>query len=75
MDGKSKKIASMTLKYIVLIILAVLWVIPIITLVFTAVKSKADFFSGMIISVYCTVCLLIASLVWFRSWEGGKNSE
>ena len=47
MDGKSKKIASMTLKYIVLIILAVLWVIPIITLVFTAVKSKADFFSGM----------------------------
>ena len=38
MDGKSKKIASMTLKYIVLIILAVLWVIPIITLVFTAVK-------------------------------------
>lgn len=47
MDGKSKKIAGMTLKYIILILLAVLWVIPIITLVFTAMKSKADFFSGM----------------------------
>ena len=23
----------------------------------------------------CTVCLLIASLVWFHGWEGGKNSE
>lgn len=36
---------------------------------------KTDFFSGMIISVCCTVCLLIASLVWFHGWEGGKNSE
>ena len=27
----------------------------------------------MIISVCCTVCLLIASLVWFHGWEGGKT--
>ena len=39
------------------------------------VQVKTDFFSGMIISVCCTVCLLIASLVWFHGWEGGKNSE
>ena len=38
-------------------------------------QVKTDFFSGMIISVCCTVCLLIASLVWFHGWEGGKNSE
>lgn len=47
MDGKAKKTAGMALKYIILIILAILWVVPIITLVFTAVKSKGDFFSGM----------------------------
>ena len=38
-------------------------------------QVKTDFFSGMIISVCCTVCLLIASLVWFHGWEGGKNRE
>ena len=38
-------------------------------------QVRTDFFSGMIISVCCTVCLLIASLVWFHGWEGGKNSE
>ena len=38
-------------------------------------QVKTDFSSGMIISVCCTICLLIASLVWFRSWEGGKTSE
>ena len=38
MDGKAKKTAGMALKYIILIILAILWVVPIITLVFTAVK-------------------------------------
>lgn len=43
MDGKAKKTAGMALKYIVLIILAILWVVPIITLVFTAVKSKGTF--------------------------------
>ena len=32
-------------------------------------QVKNDFFSGMIISVCCTVCLLIASLVWFHGWE------
>ena len=32
-------------------------------------QVKTDFSSGMIISACCTVCLLIASLVWFR---GGR---
>ena len=36
-------------------------------------QVKTDFLSGMIISVCCTVCLLIASLVWFHGWEGGKT--
>lgn len=38
-------------------------------------QAKADFFSGMMILVYCTICLLIVSLIWFHSWEGGKNND
>lgn len=47
MEGKAKKIGKRTALYIVLIILAVFWIVPIITLVFTAIKSKADFISGL----------------------------
>lgn len=47
MNGKAHKIAGATLRYVILIILAVFWVIPIITLVLTAIKSKADFISGI----------------------------
>lgn len=38
-------------------------------------QVSTDFFIGMIISVCCTICLLVISLIWFHSWEGGKNSE
>lgn len=38
-------------------------------------QVSTDFFIGMIISVCCTICLLVVSLIWFHGWEGGKNSE
>lgn len=47
MNGKGKKIAKSTARYVVLAILALLWVVPIITLVLTAIKSKSDFISGL----------------------------
>lgn len=47
MEGKAKKIGKSTLRYIVLILLAIFWIIPIITLIFTAIKSRADFISGL----------------------------
>lgn len=47
MEGKATKIGKITLRYLVLILLAVLWVIPIVTLIFTAIKAKADFISGL----------------------------
>lgn len=36
-------------------------------------QVSTDFFIGMIISVCCTICLLVVSLIWFHGWEGGKN--
>lgn len=47
MEGKAKKIGKSTLRYIVLILLAIFWIVPIVTLLFTAIKSKADFISGL----------------------------
>ncbi|MCR5716830.1 MAG: carbohydrate ABC transporter permease [Lachnospiraceae bacterium] len=47
MEGKQLKIAKMVAKYIVLILLAIVWLIPIITLIFTALKSQKDFISGL----------------------------
>lgn len=47
MDGKGKKIAKLTARYIILIILAILWIVPIITLILTAIKSRSDFISGL----------------------------
>lgn len=47
MSGKSEKIASASLRYIVLVILAVFWIIPIITLVLTSIKAQSDFISGI----------------------------
>lgn len=46
-EGKAKKITKKVLLYVFLIFLAVLWIIPIYTLIAMAVKSKADFYSGM----------------------------
>lgn len=47
MDAKKIKIAKKTLFYIVLILLALIWITPIFTVFSTALKSKKDFFSGM----------------------------
>ncbi len=47
MEGKAKKIGKRTVLYVVLVILAIFWIVPIITLLFTAIKSKADFISGL----------------------------
>lgn len=46
-EGKGGKIAKATVRYIVLLLLALLWVIPIITLILTSIKSKQDFISGL----------------------------
>ncbi len=45
MNGK--KIAKSTVRYLVLAVLAVLWVVPIVTLVLTSIKAKTDFISGL----------------------------
>lgn len=47
MDAKAKKIGSSALKYFVLTVLALIWVVPILTLILTSLKSKPDFFSGL----------------------------
>ena len=43
MDGKTKKITKKILLYVLLIILALIWIVPIFTLVATALKHKKDF--------------------------------
>lgn len=47
MEGKQKKIAKKILHYAVLIILALIWIVPMFTLIATALKSKQDFYSGI----------------------------
>ena len=46
-EGKTKLIVKKTIFYFVLVVLAIVWVIPIFTLIATALKSKKDFMSGM----------------------------
>ena len=47
MEGKTKKITKKVLLYVLLIALAIIWIIPIFTLVATALKHKKDFMSGL----------------------------
>ena len=47
MDGKTKKITKKILLYVLLIVLALIWIVPIFTLVATALKHKKDFMSGL----------------------------
>lgn len=47
MNEKYKKVLKKILLYAILILISCFWVIPIITLILTAIKSKKDFFSGM----------------------------
>ncbi len=44
---KAKKITKKTARYIVLIFLALVWIVPMFTLLATALKSRGDFFSGL----------------------------
>ena len=47
MTGKKKKITNKILLYVILLILALIWIVPIFTLVATALKHKKDFMSGL----------------------------
>ena len=47
MEGKTKKITKKVLLYVLLIALAIIWIVPIFTLVATALKHKKDFMSGL----------------------------
>ncbi len=51
MKVKSSIRIGIIAKYVILIFLSVLWLIPVFTLVFTAVKSKQDFFTGTLLSM------------------------
>lgn len=46
-EGKTRKTVGRVIFYAVLILLAIVWIIPIFTLVATALKSKKDFMSGL----------------------------
>lgn len=47
MDGKAKKITGKVIMYVILTFLALIWIVPMFTLVATALKAKADFYSGL----------------------------
>lgn len=47
MNGKYEKILKKLLLYIILILISCFWVVPIITLILTAIKSKKDFFNNI----------------------------
>ena len=46
-EGQAKKISKKVIFYVVLIVLAIIWIVPIFTLIATALKSKKDFMSGL----------------------------
>ena len=47
MEKKKKKVCKKIILYMLLIALAILWIVPMFTLLATAVKSKADFYTGV----------------------------
>lgn len=47
MEGKTKKIVKKIILYIILVSLALIWIVPMLTLVLTAIKAKKDFYSGL----------------------------
>lgn len=47
MNGKAKKTWKKVALYVILIILAIIWIVPIYTLICTALKHKKDFMSGL----------------------------
>ncbi|MCD8149748.1 MAG: carbohydrate ABC transporter permease [Clostridiales bacterium] len=47
MNAKASKYGKLTVKYVILIALSILWIIPLFTLVVTALKAQSDFISGI----------------------------
>jgi len=47
MSGKIGKILKKLLMYLVLILISCFWVVPIVTLILTAIKTKKDFFNNI----------------------------
>lgn len=47
MDGKTQKVVKKISLYLILIFLAIIWIVPIVTLFLTAIKAKKDFYSGL----------------------------
>ena len=47
MEAKTKKKMSKILLYVILIAIALVWIVPMFTLIATALKAKKDFFSGI----------------------------
>lgn len=47
MVGKREKILKSALLYTALVLLVIIWIVPVFTLMATAIKSKKDFFSGI----------------------------
>ena len=47
MNGKTKKYIKKIILYLALVFLVIIWIIPIFTLFATAIKSKADFYTGV----------------------------
>lgn len=58
MSGKSKKIWKKIALYAILAVLALIWIVPIFTLIATALKHKKDFMSGL------SLFQLPAELAW-----------
>lgn len=58
MSGKSKKIWKKVALYVILLILALIWIVPLYTLIATALKHKKDFMSGL------SLFQLPAELAW-----------
>ncbi len=46
MNVKSKKVIKKVLLYVILFAISIIWVIPIFTLIATAIKGKAEFYMG-----------------------------
>lgn len=47
MDGKQMKISKKVILYVILAVLALIWIVPMLTLLLTAIKGKKDFYSGL----------------------------
>lgn len=47
MSGKTKKYLKIGTMYLMLIVLCLIWIVPMFTLVATALKSRQDFFNGL----------------------------